>query len=276
MGTLPTSGKILALTSAGPAEATTCLLLHGVVTTGWMWRRLAEDLSADHHVLVADLPGHGASASRPWRSLAETTAAIAELVSTEAHGGRAHLVGLSLGGYVALEVAAAHPDRVPSATVSGVNVLPFPHPRMMRLAGRIVAPVMTSNTMLRANARALGVTQDDYDGYATAARSMAPGTFLTVGQELMTYVVPARAATSHARVLALAGSQEQPLIRNSLSVISAAFPHATAHIAPDVGHAWNGQAPELFAAAAPAQWSPAEWCTDPGARVAVDAATVIG
>lgn len=253
MGALPASETRLAFTSAGPAEATTCLLLHGVSKTGWMWRRLVEDLSADRHVLVVDLPGHGASASRPWRSLADTTAAIADVVSTEAHGGRAHLVGLSLGGYVALEVAAAHPDRIPSAVVSGVNVLPFPHPRLMRLAGRVMAPIMASSPILRANARALGVTREDYDGYAEAARLMAPGTFLTVGEELMTYTVPARAATSSTRVLALAGSQEQPLIRGSLSVISAAFPHAAARIAPDVGHAWNGQAPELFAAAVRAQ-----------------------
>ncbi len=253
MGELPASEERLAFSAAGPDEADTCLLLHGVGTTGWMWRRLVDDLSGDLHVLVVDLPGHGASASRPWRSLADTTAAVVELVSAEAHHGRAHLVGLSLGGYVALEAAAAHPGRIPSATVSGVNALPFPHPRLMRLAGRVMAPIMASSPILRANARALGVAHEDYDGYVEAARSMAPGTFLTVGEELTTYTVPARAATSGTRVLALAGSQEQPLIRGSLGVISAAFPHAAARIAPDVGHAWNGRAPELFAAAVRAQ-----------------------
>jgi pimeloyl-ACP methyl ester carboxylesterase len=214
-----------------------------------MWRKLVDDLSADFHVLVVDLPGHGASAFRPWVSLSDTAAAVAELVLRQAYHAQAHLVGLSLGGYVALEVAAARPDLVPSVTVTGVNVLPFPRPRLMRLAGRMMAPVMTSGTMLRANARALKVTPEEFDGYVDAARSMAPGTFLTVGDELMTYTVPTGAATSPTRVLALAGSQEQLLIRRSLSVISAAFPHGAARIAPNVGHAWNGQAPDLFAAA---------------------------
>ena len=49
-GYAPASKKALAFTSADPAEATTCLLLHGVGTIGWMWRRLVEDLSVEHHV----------------------------------------------------------------------------------------------------------------------------------------------------------------------------------------------------------------------------------
>lgn len=253
MAELRAPRESLAFSASGPDDADTCLLLHGVGTTGWMWRQLVDALSVDLHVLVADLPGHGASASRRWRSLSDTTTAVAELVSAEAHHGQAHVVGLSLGGYIGLELAAARPDLVASATVSGVNVLPFPRPRLMRLAGRVMAPVMTTSTMLRANARALKVTEEDFAGYVVAARSMAPGTFLAVGNELMSYTVPAKAATSTTRVLALAGSDEQPLIRRSLSLISAAFPHAAARIAPDVGHAWNGQAPELFAAAVRAQ-----------------------
>jgi pimeloyl-ACP methyl ester carboxylesterase len=253
MGAVRTSAAGLAFTTTGPADATTCLLLHGVGTTGWMWRQLTDDLSVDLHVGVVDLPGHGASAAVPWRSLADTTSIIADLVAEEGHGGQADLVGLSLGGYLALELAADRPDLVPSATVSGVNVLPFPRARLMRLAGRALAPVMTSGAMLRANARALAVPPEDYDGYAAAARSMAPGTFVAVGEELMSYTVPARAATSSTRVLALAGSEEQPLIRRSSAVIAASYPHAAARIAPAGGHAWNGQHPELFAATVRAQ-----------------------
>jgi pimeloyl-ACP methyl ester carboxylesterase len=214
-----------------------------------MWRRLVHDLAPGFHVLVVDLPGHGASAPRPWRSLADTVAGVVDLVRAQAHGGTAHVVGLSLGGYVALELAAVHPALVPTATVSGVNVLPFPRARLMRLAGRAIAPVMTSGPMLRANARALGVPDEDYAGYVAAARSMAAGTFLAVGDELMSYTVPTGAAASTARVLAMAGSLEQPLIRRSLSVIASAFPEADARLATGVGHAWNRQAPDLFAAA---------------------------
>jgi pimeloyl-ACP methyl ester carboxylesterase len=172
---------------------------------------------------------------------------VADLVRERGHGGVAHVVGLSLGGYVALDLAVAHPDLVVGAFVSGVNVLPFPRPGLMRVAGRVMAPFMTSSPMLRANARALGVPAEDFDGYAEAARSMARGTFLRVGSELLDYRVPAAAGSSTSRVLAVAGEKEQELIRRSVPVIAAAFPHGRARIVPGVGHAWNGEQPDLFA-----------------------------
>ncbi len=236
----------LAVHEAGPAGAPPVVLLHGVGTTGWMWRRLVAD-AADLRLLVVDLPGHGDSAGRPWVSLADTVAAVADLVGDRVPGGRAHLVGLSLGGYVATELAARHGDRVASALVSGVNVLPFPRPRLMRVMGRVVSPLMTTTPLLRANARALGVPPEDFDGYAAAARSMAPGTFLRVGADLLDYRVPGAAATSASRVLAVAGDREQELIRRSLPVVAGAFPQGAARLVPGAGHAWNGEHPALFA-----------------------------
>jgi pimeloyl-ACP methyl ester carboxylesterase len=242
------TGEALGYASNGDPDARTVVLLHGVGTTSWMWRRLVSDLAGELHVVTVDLPGHGASARTPWRSLADTGFRVAEVVRRVAPEERVHLVGLSLGGYVALQLAAERPQVVASAAASGVNVLPFPRPRLMRAAGHLMSPFMSTGVMLRANARALGVPPEDFDGYAAAARSMARGTFLAVGGELMEYSVPAVAAASSTRVLALAGGAEQPLILASLPRIAAAFPQGMARVAPGVGHAWNGEAPELFAA----------------------------
>jgi pimeloyl-ACP methyl ester carboxylesterase len=237
----------LAVREAGPAGAPPVVLLHGVGTSGWMWRRLVEDVGTDLHLLVVDLPGHGESAGRPWVSLDDTVAAVAGLVGDRLPGCRAHLVGLSLGGYVATELAARHAARVASALVSGVNVLPFPRPRLMRVAGRLMAPVMTTTPLLRANARALGVPPEDFAGYAAAARATARGTFLRVGGDLLEYRVPEAAAASATRVLAVAGDREQELIRRSLPLIAGAFPQGAARLVPGAGHAWNGEQPALFA-----------------------------
>lgn len=237
----------VSLREVGPAGAPPVVLLHGVGTSGWMWRRLVTDLGGDLRLLVVDLPGHGDSAGRPWVSLDDTVAAVAGLIGDRAPGGRAHLVGLSLGGYVATELAARHAGLVESALVSGVNVLPFPRPRLMRAAGRLMAPVMTTTPLLRANARALGVAPEDFAGYAAAARAMAPGTFLRVGAELVDYRAPEAASGSATRVLAVAGEREQELIRRSLPEIAGAFPRGAARLVPGVGHAWNGEQPALFA-----------------------------
>ena len=237
----------LAVREVGAADRPTVLLLHGVATSAWMWDRVVERLRGELHVLAPDLPGHGDSAGRPWGSMQDTADAVVEMVESRAHGGQAHVVGLSLGGHVAADLAATRPDLVPSAVVSGINVLPFPRPRLMRLAGRVMSPFMTSSVLLRANARALRVPPEDVGEYTRAARAMAPGTFLRVGGELMDHPVPAVSRTSTTRVLALAGEREQGLVVRSLGVVAGAFPQGEARIVPGVGHAWNGEDPDLFA-----------------------------
>jgi pimeloyl-ACP methyl ester carboxylesterase len=238
---------LLHVRETGPPDAPTVVLLHGVGTSGWMWRQLVRAVSDDLHVLDVDLPGHGESAARPWASMADTAAAVAELVTARAHDGAAHLVGLSLGGYLAADLAASQPHLVPSALCSGVNVLPFPRPRLVRAAGRAMAPLLGLGPVLRANARALGVRPEDFEGYARAARAMARGTFLRVGEELLDYRVPAGAGSSPSRVLAVAGGREHRLVLASLPRLAGAYPRGGARVAPGVGHAWNGEAPDLFA-----------------------------
>ncbi|MBJ2119757.1 alpha/beta hydrolase [Arthrobacter sp. MSA 4-2] len=241
------SPTALAATVTGPDGAPTCIILHGVGTTSWMWRGLVDRLEGAVRLVMVDLPGHGHNASRPWVSIDDTVLALTQIIDETTVDGIAHVVGLSLGGYLALEITAAHPEKVESALVSGVNVLPFPRPRLMRATGHLMASFVRSGVMLRANARSLAIPPEDYQGYVAAARSMAKGTFTAIGEELMNYRLPATAATCPTRVLATAGANEHPLILESLTKIAAAFPHAQARIAPAVGHAWNGQNPDLFA-----------------------------
>jgi hypothetical protein len=103
--------------------------------------------------------------------------------------------------------------------------------------------------MLRANARALGVPPEDFDGYAAAARSMARGTFLAVGRELMG-VLPAQRRRSVQEPCTGVVRRCGAAAHRALPAANCrCVPSGTARVAPGVGHAWSHQAPELFAAA---------------------------
>jgi pimeloyl-ACP methyl ester carboxylesterase len=231
----------------GRGNADAVVLLHGLGTSGWMWHRIAPVLAEDFHVLVPDLPGHGRS-GRAWVSLADTVQAVAELVRSRTAAGRAHVVGLSLGGYVAALLAANESAVVSSVVVSGVNVLPFPHPRMMQLFGRIIGPFAMSGPMVRANAKALKVPPGDFAGYRKAAKEVARGTFARVGDEVTVFGVPAEAGSSPCRLLAVAGENENQMILRSLSILADGFASGDARLVPGVGHAWSGEEPDLFTA----------------------------
>ena len=238
----------LAVTEHGPATAPSVVLLHGLGTTGWMWDRVLPHVADELHCLVVDLPGHGGSNRRPWRSVRDTVDAVAEVVRARAHGGTASAAGLSLGGYVAAVLAAERPDLAPSALVSGVSVLPFPRPRLLRATGLVLAPLLTTGPALRANARALKVPDEDLDAYVAAGRTMARGTYRRVGGELLGSRVPAGAERSTCRLLAVAGDREHELIRRSVPLLAAAFPRGAGRLVPGLGHAWVGEDPASFAA----------------------------
>ncbi|HWO63130.1 MAG TPA: alpha/beta fold hydrolase [Umezawaea sp.] len=233
---------------SGPPAAPAVVLLHGLSTSGWMWRDQVASLEEDLHVLVPDLPGHGRSNDHPWVSLADTVRAVADLIADRSPSGRAHVVGLSLGGYVAAMLAAEVPAVVDSAIVSGVNTLPFPRPAMMRLAGRVMSPFATSGPVLKANAKALRVPEADFEEYRASAKAMSRGTVGRVTEEVMSFRVPTSAGASPCRLLAVAGGDEHELVIRSLRELASGFPSGDARIAPGLGHAWNGEAPDLFTA----------------------------
>lgn len=232
---------------AGPAGTTPILFLHALGTSGWMWEPAVEAL-AERRCLVPDLPGHGRSAGLPWTSLDDTVDRLADLVARRAENGRAHVVGLSMGAYVALRLAAQHPARVERAVLSGLNVLPMPMPGLMRLALRLMAPFLKTDLVLRAQAKALRIPADRQAGYRAAARAMAPDAFLRVGDELMGFRLTPELARTGQPVLAVAGEREHALIKRSVAEVTGSLPRAEGRLVPGVGHGWIGEAPDLFAA----------------------------
>ena len=107
---------------AGPIDAPPIVFVHGTRLTRSAWAAQLDALSDAYRVIALDLPGHGALADREFT----LTVAADELgrVVDEAAGGRAVIVGLSLGGYVAMDLAARRPDRVRGLVLSGATQEP--------------------------------------------------------------------------------------------------------------------------------------------------------
>ncbi|MEA2461689.1 MAG: hypothetical protein QOH90_1866 [Actinomycetota bacterium] len=91
---------------------TPVVLLHGLGATNVSLLPTLWDLATDHRVVAPDLPGFGES-SKPLRSYnSEFYAEWLKDLLDERGIERAHLVGNSMGGRVAIEAALRYPERV--------------------------------------------------------------------------------------------------------------------------------------------------------------------
>jgi pimeloyl-ACP methyl ester carboxylesterase len=118
--TLPSASDIFDI--AGPMDAPAIVFVHGTRLTRSAWAAQVASLRDSYRVVTMDLPGHGVLADQPF-TLAAATAGLAHVIDTAADG-RAIVVGLSLGGYVAMDLAAQRPASVRGLVLSGATQEP--------------------------------------------------------------------------------------------------------------------------------------------------------
>jgi pimeloyl-ACP methyl ester carboxylesterase len=109
-------GTAVRVLRGGPAGAPPLVFLHGAGGhTGWM--AFLDELSRDYRVFAPEHPGFGKSDDPPW--LDETgDLAFFYLDFIEALGlDRVHLIGTSLGGWIAAELAVRNQTRLASLTL---------------------------------------------------------------------------------------------------------------------------------------------------------------
>ena len=110
---MPVTSEVIARKPGLPA----LVLVHGLGSAGNIWKTLHAGLEDTFTIYPIDLPGHGSAPlhAEPLDppSLARSITAALE----KDHGVREfHVAGNSLGGWIALELAAQFPDRVKSVT----------------------------------------------------------------------------------------------------------------------------------------------------------------
>lgn len=157
------------------------VLVHGLRTSRTMWRAQVETLTgAGYRVDAIDLPGHGRRCGEPF-TLDGAVEAVTDAV--DGLGGRAFVVGLSLGGYIAITHAARHPRQVAGLVAAACSTRPArPVVDAWLLAARGIArlpddgarlnQVLVDRTLAPAAALDVGAGGFAYDVVVEALRAL--------------------------------------------------------------------------------------------------------
>jgi pimeloyl-ACP methyl ester carboxylesterase len=258
----------LSVRECGSATAPTICFLHAGGVSGWMWRPQVEALQNTYHCLIPDLPKHGRSATTRPFTIADSARRIAELIRERAHGGRAHVIGLSEGAQVSVQLLASAARVVDHAIISSALVHPLPGvgllgPRTLALIFTLfAAPFQGSDAYVRLNMRYGNAIPDQYFSQVREDTwRMTAASFTHMILENQRFRIPAGLDQVQVPALIVAGQHELPIVRRSARDLAATLPAGQGYLVAfskraAEEHSWNLHRPDLFNAVARA------WFTD--------------
>jgi 3-oxoadipate enol-lactonase len=230
------------------------LLVHGFPLDGEIWQPQIEAFRGARRVLAPDLMGFGGSSAAGRASVEEHADDLAALLDRLVVR-RAVVVGLSMGGYVALAFWRRHPDRCAGLVLASTRAGPDSEAgRAGRyqmviavtqrgvaavsdaMAARLVGP--DAPPALQAQLRAV-MSRQPRDGVIAALKAMAARA--SSAPQLPGITVPALVITGAADALI------DPAESRALAV---AIPGARLVVVPGAGHLVNLEEPGAFNAAA--------------------------
>jgi pimeloyl-ACP methyl ester carboxylesterase len=218
------------------------------------------DAMPEYHILAPDLPEHGNSAAIKPFSIQESAALVADLIHTRAHGGKAHVVGLSEGAQVTVALLAIHPELVDHAIISSALVRPFPGASLMSpslISSSVkwfVEPFKHMDWWIRLNMKySAGVPETYYQQFKKDFQSLTGERFAHVMVENQHFRLPAGLERVQVPSLVVAGMREYGIMRQSVRDITNAIPTAKGYLVAHPQklslaqeHNWNMTAPDLF------------------------------
>jgi pimeloyl-ACP methyl ester carboxylesterase len=124
-GSFDSAGVKIAYVEAGAGEPV--VLVHGLYSSAmmnWVAPGTFKLLAEHYHVIALDLRGHGNS-DKPTAEDAYGQPMVDDIVRLmdHLHIAKAHVVGYSLGGIIAMKFMVDHPDRLLSGTLGGMGWL---------------------------------------------------------------------------------------------------------------------------------------------------------
>ncbi len=233
----------LATFETGSPGAPAIVFLHGGGLSGRQWEPQLAQLQ-EFHCLAPDLPEQGRSIHLAPFTLEGAASAVAELIAQRVPSGRAHVVGLSLGGAVGLTLLRTAPQAVSSLFVTGTAA------GLGRTLGAIsmwsagLYRVLPPRLLAGMAVRQFGIPAEYADTFREDMALSTTAAFTrNYTRALMNMVLPEEVSVP---VLVAVGQRETVVARRAAQKLVRRIPGAQGVQVPAVGHVWNLEAPALF------------------------------
>ncbi|ORY74801.1 Alpha/Beta hydrolase protein [Protomyces lactucae-debilis] len=235
--------------SESASKTSSVIFLHGLETSHIEFSLVTPFLSS-FDLLLVDLPGHSRSRGISF-SLQTAVDEVIRLIITQAHGNKAHIVGVSFGGFVALNLAKQRPDLILSvfctgcAPFSGLWRFITSRPRFLARLSIVMASLATDAMFWYP----IGIK--GLPGLREEMRRNQSMSLLTIGYSAAcSFTLADIAAIKDVRIAIVAGARRDN-VENTLRAGKALVqnnPACCAFVIRRAVHLWDLQIPQVFAA----------------------------
>jgi esterase len=108
-----------------PSTLPPLLIVHGLFGSARNWGVIARRMSADRDVLAVDMRNHGESPRHSTQSYPDMAEDLAVVIA--AHGGQMDVMGHSMGGKAAMQLALTHGGKVNRLIVADIAPVAYSH-----------------------------------------------------------------------------------------------------------------------------------------------------
>ncbi|MBB6227922.1 pimeloyl-ACP methyl ester carboxylesterase [Polymorphobacter multimanifer] len=248
----------LALEEAGDAGAPLLVFLHGVGGSRHNWAPQLAHFGGRFHALAWDARGYGDSIGTPVRCFTDFADDLAAVIGH--FGGRngsgAHLVGLSMGGRIALDCWRRYPGLVASLTLADTSAGAAPPPdKVAAFMALRRKPLEEGRTMAEIapgivdSIAGPGISAEVRAALLASHSALDPVTYLATLEAVTAFSDFPPLAGISVPVLVMAGEHDPIATPAFASGMAAAIPGARFEMIAGAGHVSNLEAPELFNAA---------------------------
>ncbi|QCO57926.1 alpha/beta fold hydrolase (plasmid) [Pseudorhodobacter turbinis] len=235
-----------------PSKLPPLLIVHGLFGSARNWGVIARRMAADREVLAVDMRNHGESPWMPSHSYADMAADLAEVIA--AHGGRMDVMGHSMGGKAAMQLALTHGDMVDRLIVADIAPVAYSHDQSLHI--RAMRALDLTGLTARSEAdRRLAAHMDDPSLRAFFLQSLDlkadPVRWrlnLDVLEAEMAKITgwPGTTGRFDGAALFLAGGDSTYILPEHRPAIRDLFPAARFAKIPNVGHWLHAEKPREF------------------------------
>ncbi len=198
-----------------------------------MWEPVI-NLLPEYYCLAPDQPEHGGSRQIGPFSMELAAQKVAELITRQIPGGKAHLVGLSEGAQIAVKLLEIAPNLVIKAMLSSALLRPLPglgwinSPAWFTWTYRLfIQPLKNSDWWIKLNMKySAGVSDEFYPNFKNDFQHMTEAEFVNLMAANQRFRLPPGLELVLTPALVIAGKKESGAMKQSVRDLAAILPGA--------------------------------------------------